>query len=189
MKKITIIFIALILFCLSSSLSAQNIIGFRGGFQTGNLYSSGSLYKTGLNTFYVGVFKEFKIATAIKFDAGIDFNQNGALNDSLSINLSYISVPLNFNIKIGPVYGILGAAASFKIDEKWTYNDQEVNIDNLKSNFFNVPVFLGVGYKLSFIAFEARYYVGTMSINDNAISVLKDYRNQYLQLGLALSIL
>jgi len=187
MKQIKIIFIAIVLFSISISLSAQNKFGIRGGIQAGNLYNSGTLYDNSLTTFYVGAFKEFKINSIIKFDAGIDFDQNGSLNDSLSIKLSYISVPLNFRIKLGPVYGIVGAAPSFKIAEKRDFNDQQIDIDKFKSNFFDVPVFVGVGFKVSVIAIEARYYVGTMSINDNAISGLQDYRNQYLQLGLALS--
>lgn len=188
MRQFKIGFIALILISISFSLSAQDKFGIRAGFQAGNLYNSGSLYEKGLNTFYVGVFKEFKVIPLLKFDAGIDYNQNGSLNDTLSIKLGYISVPLNVKIKLGPIYGLVGAAPSFKISETWTSNDQEINIDNFKSNFFDVPVFLGVGFKVAVISIEARYYVGTMSINDNAISGLQDYKNQYLQLGLALSI-
>lgn len=188
MRQFKIGFIALILISISFGLSAQDKFGIRGGFQAGNLYNSGSLYDNGLNTFYVGVFKEFKIVPLLKFDAGIDYNQNGSLNDSLSIKMGYISVPLNLKIKLGPVYGIVGAAPSFKISEKWMLNDQEIDIDKFKSNFFDLPVFVGVGFKIAIISIEARYYVGTMNVNDNAISGLQDYKNQYLQVGLALSI-
>jgi hypothetical protein len=188
MKQLKLSVLLIVLLSISFGLKAQDKFGIRGGFQTGNIYNSGSLYDKNLNTFYVGVFKEFKVVPLIKFDAGIDFNQNGSLNDSMSVKLSYISIPLNAKIKIGPIYGLVGAAPAFKVAEKWELNDQTVDIDKFKSNFFDVPVFVGVGFKVAIISIEARYYIGTMSINDNAISGLQDYKSQYLQLGLALSI-
>lgn len=187
MKGIKTYFFVLMMLIMSLSLSAQVKFGIRGGFQAGNIYNSGSFYDKGLNTYYAGIFTEFKAGDIFKFDVGLDFNQNGSNNDSLSINLSYISVPVTIKIKTGPVYGILGAAPSLKVAEKWMLNDEEINIDNYKSNLIDVPIFIGVGYKISIISIEARYYVGTMDINDNAISGLQNFRNQYLQLGLGLT--
>ncbi len=184
--KLSVLFIALI--GITFSAQAQDKIGIRGGFQSGNFYDSGSLFDKNLNTFYVGVFKEFKIVPLVKFNAGIDFNQNGSINDSMSIKLSYISIPLNAKIKLGPIYGVVGAAPSFKVAEKWELNESKIDIDKYKSNFFDVPVFIGLGFKVAIISIEARYYIGTMSVNDNTISGLKDFKSQYLQLGLALSI-
>ncbi len=188
MKILKISLVSLLLFLFSLNISAQNKYGIRAGFQAGNLYHSGKLYEKGLKTFYVGVFKEVKIVPLVKFDMGIDFNQNGSINDSMSIKLSYISIPLNVKVKLGPIYGLVGAAPSFKVAEKWEFSSLNIDPDKYKSNLFDLPVFVGFGFKVAIISIEARYYVGTLNVNDNKLSGLQDYKNQYLQLGLVLSI-
>ena len=190
MKTLKIIGLFIFLFSISTNSFAGDKFGIRAGYQAANLYNgSSALYKTH-HTFYVGVFKDVKILPLLHFGAGLDYFQGGSEKDNdNNITLHYISVPVNLKLKLGPFFALAGVAPSFKVHENWTTAGKELNPgSDLKSNTFDLPAFAGIGFKISIISIEARYYYGTMSVNSNSLSGFDGYNNQYIQLGLAVSI-
>lgn len=183
----TITLILVLLLSAIQSYAGDKKVGIRGGYQVGNLYINGDAMHGNFNTFYVGLFKEVKIIPLLKFGSGLDYYQNGTYKDSDNkINLHYLSVPLYLKVKIGPVFALAGAAANFKVGEKWTFAGN--TFTSYKSKTFDLPVFGGVGVKFAFLTIEARYYYGTMTINDNSLSATNGAHNQFLQIGLGVSI-
>jgi len=181
-----------LLFIMSLSMNsfAKDKFGIRAGYQAANLYSgSSALYKT-YNTFYVGLFKDVKLIPLLHFGAGIDYYQTGSeKNSENSISLHYVSVPLDLKLKLGPFYALAGVAPAFKVHENWMVLGNKISPDSdVKSNAFDLPAFAGIGFKIAIISIEARYFYGTMSVNNNSLSGFDGYNNQFIQLGLAVSI-
>ena len=120
--------------------------------------------------------------TMLHFGKGIEYFQNGlSYTANSQRKLHTLSIPLYLKFKIGPVFALGGAGANFKISEKFTAGDLEVSpTDSDKSNWFDVPVFLGAGVKIWFVSVEARYHWGLMEVRN-------DLKSQYFQLGAAVS--
>ncbi|RLD67144.1 MAG: hypothetical protein DRI84_03270 [Bacteroidetes bacterium] len=190
MKAFRLYALAILLIGLSISTYAGDKFGIRAGYQASNLYNgSTSLYGV-KHAFYVGVFKDVKMLPFLHFGMGLDYFQNGSYEDaSNNISLHYLSVPLNLKLKLGPFFVLAGAAPSIKISESWTDSGTKFKpSSDLKSNSFDLPVFAGIGFKVAIVSFEARYYYGTIDVNNNTLSGFDGYNNQYLQLGMAVSI-
>jgi hypothetical protein len=135
-----------------------------------------------LNSFYVGFFRDKKISPLLFFGSGLEYFQNGIKypGDSKRI-LHTLSIPLDLKLKLGPVFALGGAAANFKVAEKIVVEDNSVNpTEGNKSNWFDIPVFLGAGVKISFITVEARYHWGLLDVRNGLYS-------RYLQIGAGLS--
>lgn len=173
---------------LTISINAQTdfeeFVGIRAGFHSAGLVKDGEKPDTAnsINNFYIGFFREKKIAPLFYWGSGLEYFQNGVKysNNSKRV-LHTISVPLNLKLKVGPVYGLAGAAANFKISEKIVIADNSsIPGDSNKSSWFDVPVFVGAGVKILFVSVEARYHWGLMDIQ-------KGYYNRYFQLGAAVS--
>ncbi len=188
MKKLFTLTLVLGLFLTTfNSYAGGNRFGIRGGYQVGNLFVDGDAMENNFNTFYLGVFKEVKLLPLIRIGTGLDYLQNGTFEDSDNkINLHYLSAPLYLKLKVGPVFALAGAAANFKVGEKWTISGSKISGFDSKS--FDLPVFAGLGVKFAFLTIEARYYYGTTTINDDAISVTKGAHNEFFQIGLGASI-
>jgi hypothetical protein len=165
--------------------------GIRAGYQVGNLYeNNGTSLLGNYNTFYVGLFKDVKIAPLLFVSVGLDYYQNGSVKDSDNkIALHYLSIPFDLKLKAGPFFALAGVGANFKIHESWTMQgDSFEPPSELKSNGFDLPLFAGIGFKFAIITIEARYFYGTMDVNGNSLSGFEGYHNSFLQLGLGLSI-
>ncbi len=189
MKKIYLFLTVLVLLGISTTLVAQKHIGIRAGYQLGNLVKANrALLNQNYSTFYVGIFKEKKLLPLIRFSYGVDYLRNGSISDTSKITLHYISVPLALKAKLGAFFAMAGLAPSIKVGEVHTINGIKESISKTKSNIFDAPAFVGVGFKIAIISLEARYYLGFINVNDNSASGFKDYRNQYFQLGLAVSL-
>ena len=185
----SIYLIILIINCISISVFAKdtekkNNSGIRGGFQSSTLVMDGATpYEANsLNSFYVGFFNENKIVPMLHFGKGLEYFQNGIAYSSNSERILHtLSVPLYFKFKIGPVFALGGAGANFKVSEKFTAGDYEVSpSDATKSNWFDIPVFLGAGVKILFITVDARYHWGLLDVRNGLHS-------RYFQLGAAVS--
>jgi len=190
MKTLKIFGLFILLFSVSINSFAGDKFGIRAGYHAANLYNgSSALYKTH-HTFYVGVFKDVKVLPLLHFGVGIDYFQGGSDKDhDNNITLHYLSVPVDLKLKLGPFFALAGVAPSFKVHENWTDAGKEINPESeKKSNIFDLPAFAGIGFKIAIISIEARYYYGTMSVNNNSSSCFEGYNNQYVQLGLAVSI-
>lgn len=184
MKKIFTLFL-LALFALALVPAKAQKIGVRAGYQMSNWYKDGSQLSGAdpLSSFYIGLFKVKKIVPAVHFGVGLEYFQNGFKSAS-NVNkwvLSYISIPVHLDAKLGPFFALGGLGANFKVSEKVTVNGTTASATSeQKSKPMDVPVFLGAGVKILLFTFEARYHWGLVKINDGAT-------NQYFQLGAGVS--
>ena len=194
MKKTLKISSILFVLLITTGLFAQDknhdnkLLGVRAGWQSSGIYEDGSLPEgwDPLNSFYAGFFKEIKLVPLLRFDAGIEYAPVGITDSDTDskVVLHYLSIPLNLRVKLGPVYALGGAAANFRVAEKYTIAGESYTPeDDDKSNVFDVPLFLGLGVKFMFLSIDARYYWGMLDVYDN-----NDISNKsnYLQVGASL---
>jgi len=101
--------------------SEDELAGIRFGFHSAGLVKDGERPDTAnsLNNLYIGFFREKKIASLFYWGSGVEYFQNGTKysNNSKRV-LHTLSVPLNLKLKVGPIFGVAGAAANFKVSEK-----------------------------------------------------------------------
>ena len=187
-KKTFLIITALLLgFCLTHAQDKKEghkVGGIRAGWQAAALFEDGSKPDTSnaLNSFYVGFYRDTKIIPLLHFGAGLEYFQTGMdYSTNTSRVLHTISVPLDLKLKLGPVFALTGFAANFKVSEKIVYKGDSTNpIESDKSDWFDVPFFLGAGIKIWFVSVEARYHWGLLEVRNGK-------HNQYFQLGAAIS--
>ena len=187
MKKISIII--LVTLGATQSTFAQDEkpqkVGIRAGWHYADIVLGGNQIAAvdPLNSFYVGVFKEKKLAPMLHGGSGLEYFQNGFQSNLVDLQrkLHYISVPLYLKVKLGPLYGTAGTALNFKVAENTNFLDASMDPLTQKSNWFDMPLQAGFGIKILMLSVEARYNWGMISLNDF------ETKNQYLQLGLAMS--
>jgi len=185
LRTLTLVLIAICL-ALPNMVHAQkddkkHLSGIRAGWQLSTLAKDGASPDTTnqLNSFYVGFSNETKIARLFYWGKGIEYFQNGTEYTKNTRRIFHtISVPVSLKLKIGPVFGMAGAAANFKISEKYEFGDTSYEPPK-KANWFDVPVFLGAGVKIFFVSVEARYHWGLLDATNN-------FYNRYFQLGAAI---
>ncbi len=187
MKNIKLLLFAFLIIGFSTNTFAGDKFGIRAGWQYNNMYSGLNSYGNGLSSFYLGVFKEKAVIPLLKVGIGLDYNQAGTKwNDNNSLKIHQLNIPVYAKLKLGSFSVLLGAAPTIKVFESWTVEEDANYKSNLDPNAFDLPVFAGLGFNISALRIEARYYVGTKEASSNITTA--DYKNQYLQLGLALSI-
>jgi len=162
----------------------QRIGGIRAGWQSSALVKSGSRPDTAnnLNSFYVGLFRDTKIVPMLHFGSGFEYFQCGmSYTNNTARVLHTLSVPLDLKVKLGPVFALGGIAANFKVAEKVKIGGEYVTpLEADKSEWFDIPVFLGAGLKIAFVTIEARYHWGLLEVRNGKHS-------QYLQIGAGIS--
>jgi hypothetical protein len=187
MKK-TFVLISFLILALQYSFAANDEDkksgGIRAGFHSASMMEKGSKPDTAnsLNNFYVGLYGDKKIAPALYLGTGIEYFQNGLKypGDSKRV-LHTVSVPVDLKLKLGPVFALGGVAANFIVSEKLSPGDNNYTpADNSKSNWFDVPVFVGAGLKVLFLTVEARYHWGLLEAREGLY-------NRYFQIGAAIS--
>lgn len=136
-----------------------------------------------LSSFYAGYYRDNKIIPMLRLGTGIEFSQVGQISDvSPSITLSYLSIPIDLKLKLGPLFVLGGGAFAFKVAEKWEEDGEKYTpTTNLKASTFDIPLFLGLGLKFWFVSVEARYYWGMIEL-DSAGN-----KTEYLQVGAAIN--
>jgi len=189
MKKASFLLVAILLLGAYNTFgqkdkSDNKVGGIRAGYHAATMVLSGSDVDTTnvLGGFYVGFFRDNKVASILHLGTGLEYFKNGTeYSENSSRVLHTISIPVDLKVKLGPVFVLGGIAANFKVSEKLIYNDTSYDLsDDQKSNWFDAPVFLGAGVKLSFLILEARYHWGLIDVNNG-------YKNRYFQLGAGLS--
>jgi hypothetical protein len=186
MKTIFSFLFTAIFTLIAFSCHADNKFGIRAGYQLASFHVDGSMLENtdNLNSFYLGIFKEKEIVPHFDFGYGLDFMQNGAeLSDFGKYTVNYLSVPLYLKAKIGPVFGLAGLAANFKLSDKLSNGGMETDAsDNYATNDFDLPLFVGAGIKILMITIEGRYNWGMIEMND-----ITRIKNQYFQVGASYS--
>lgn len=163
--------------------------GIRFGYNHSYIFNEGSEVggTESLQSFYVGTFGYYKLSKRFWVGSGLEYVQNGYLDNSHSakdvkVKLHTISWPQMARFNVGPVFGLAGFAINIKVDEtRWddAGNKYEVTPDY---DWFDSPVFLGLGVQLGVFVIEARYNWGVWDI-DNGLGT----HTRYAQLGGALS--
>ena len=163
---------------------SQKLGGVRAGWHYAFLEEEGAKPDTAsaLNSFYVGFFRDTRIVPVLHFGSGLEYFQNGMeFPNNSSRVLHTVSIPLDLKVKLGPVFALGGIAANFKVSEKLKIDGEYVTLlDSNKTNWFDLPVFVGAGLKILFITIEARYHWGLLEARDGLY-------NRYFQLGAGIS--
>ena len=189
MKKVTFLLIFVLIagtyFTQAQDKKSKDKVGgIRFGAHAATLVKDGSSPDSSnyMNSFYVGFFRDNKIAPMLFLGSGLEYFQNGFEYTKNSKRVLHtISVPLDLKVKLGPVFALAGIAANFKVSEKIVLGDNKYDpSDDAKFHWFDAPVFLGVGVKIFFITIEGRYHWGIVDAKN-------EYFNRYFQLGLGLS--
>ena len=182
MKKLKHFVLAILAILLITPAFAEGdtkLGGIRVGYHQSDIYNNGTSSGYPNSNFYIGVYKNNKIIPTLHWMFGVEYFQNGykESNDN-KWTLGTISVPINLKFKIGPVFAVGGVAANFKISEKLVTGG--VDIEDQASTF-DLPLFLGAGFRILILNIEARYHWGMLEINDSGV------KNQYLQVGVGVS--
>lgn len=184
MKQLSLVLLVAIFALSVNFVKAQNKIGVRAGYQNSMFMNNGALVNgtDSYNSFYIGLFKTHKIVPALHFGYGLEYMSTGAeWNDnSESVTLNNLSIPLYLEGKLGPVFVLGGIATNFKVNDKYSglIADSPFGEEDFKTVDF--PVFVGAGVKILLFTIEARYHWGLTEINT-------DLKAQYLQVGIGVS--
>ena len=178
--KAILLFVLIAAFCITPDAQAQNKWGARAGWSNAGTFNDGDQIQGSIGGFYVGLQRKHRLFGPLLLTSGLEFVQNGHRdNDDNYRRLNYLSVPLGARVGLGPVFATGGAAANFRVSEKYYVDGDEID-DN--SDFFDVPLYLGAGINILIFQIEARYHWGLMDVNSGN-------KNQYLQLGLSMFLL
>lgn len=170
----------------------NKIGGIRAGWQYSALYNNGNIVEDSdpLSSFYVGLFRENKLIPLLAIGTGIEYFQVGIVdkeNSNTNLRLHYISIPIDLRVKLGPVYALGGLGLNFRVAEKWKVDGESFDpSDEVKSEVFDMPLFLGVGVKIAIIRIEARYHWGMFDVY-KPTDLVNEQNSQYLQVGLGVS--
>ena len=194
MKTLFTLFIAIML-SIPSSLLAQDtkLGGIRAGWQNSGLFDNGNLDENvdPLNAFYVGLFRENKIIPLLAFGTGLEYHQVGVKDktlDDTDIKLHYLAIPLDLRVKLGPVFAAAGFSANFRVADKVRLLGEDITDSELvpKSEFFDIPFYLGAGVDILIFRVEARYHWGMLDVF-KATTDNNAQKSQYFQLGFGVS--
>ena len=189
MKNIcSIIAIAVIFALFTADINAgdkgdgNRVGGVRAGYHSAQFNLNGDFVGEPLQTLYVGLFRDTKVISLLNFGTGLEYYKHGAKFDSENLReLHYLSIPLDLKVKLGPVFVLGGAAPSFRVADRITTDgNKEKTTDAQKSEWFDIPLFLGAGVNIWFVTIEARYHWGMMEVVDG-------YKSQSFQLGAGIS--
>jgi hypothetical protein len=181
MKKTLTLLVIVSLILVAFTSQAGGKFGIRAGYQMASFHVDGSMLEntSNLNSFYLGVFKEKDLIPLLDLGYGLDFMQNGTQYASANkYVINYLSVPLYLKAKIGPIYGLTGLAANFKLSDKVTNEYNTTTPSEYLAKNFDLPLFIGGGFNILIFSIEARYNWGMIPIND-----VSDATNHYLQVG------
>ena len=128
--------------------------------------------------YYVGYYRNFIKVPIFSLSAGLEVNSAGATDGDDEQRLTYLALPINGRVKLGPFYFDLGVDAALKVGEKLILGGNEVDIeDDFKAESFDMLGHVGAGFKFLFMGVEARYRYGLTEPYEG-------YKNTGLELGL-----
>lgn len=182
MKKLQLSLTAFLicLFIVPSYAGDTKLGGIRAGWHRSDIFLDGNSSEYPHSSFYIGFYKNNKIAPIVNFTSGLEYFQNGFKENSDTYSILHtISIPLALKLKLGPAFILGGAGANFMVSEDSKLLGLDLDND---ANVFDVPLFLGAGASILMFSIELRYHWGMMEINDIGA------KNQYLQLGVGFEL-
>jgi len=183
MKSLKLLFVAILGLLVINPLFAEGdtkLGGVRAGYHTSDIFNDGNSTGNPLNGFYLGVYKNNKIIPTLHWMVGLEYFQNGyKFDDNNKWTMSTIGVPINLKAKIGPFFALGGVSANFVVSQK--YENSGIATTTQKAPVFDLPLFVGAGFRVLILNIEARYHWGMLEIDDFGD------KNQYLQLGIGAS--
>lgn len=184
--KRTLVLICSALICVISQAQENNDfrVGLRAGWQSANTYRVGNAAYNNLEAFYIGVFSEKKASERLSFNSGLEYFQNGFTNSESNFKMHTLSLPSVAKVFIGPIYGMAGLAFNFKLtDNREDFpGGAQSSVRVNQTNFFDIPLSLGLGIQIARFQVEAKYNWGLF--NSVYIDGLAN-KNRYLQVGAA----
>lgn len=132
--------------------------------------------------FYGGYYRNVIKIPLYRLSTGLEYHTAGASSalgsSTTELRLSYLSLPINNRLKLGPVYVDLGIDPALRLGEKWLVDGTEVDVpEGQEAERFDLLVHGCVGFKFLFLGVEARYRRGLLNVYDNA-------QNSGLEVGL-----
>jgi hypothetical protein len=177
LKYILVTVLLTILLTPSFAEGDTKLFGVRAGYQVSDIFNDGKNTGTPINNFYVGLYKNNKIVPTLHWMFGAEYFVNGYYNtDNNKLTMNTIGVPINLKLKLGPFFALGGVSANFVVSQ-----DYENSGTAQKAPVFDLPVFLGAGFRILIVNIEARYHWGMLEIDSYG-----DH-NQYFQLGAGVS--
>jgi len=150
--------------------------GLRAGWHLSNFDGDQSF--DARNGYYGGYYRNLIKVPVFSFSTGLEANTAGAKKDGFERRLTYVGIPINGRLKLGPVYFDLGVDAALKVHEKSLLDGNEVDLtSDDKAQDFDFLAHAGAGFKFLFLAVEVRYRYGITEVYDG-------YRNTGLEVGL-----
>lgn len=183
-KTFVLIFSAFIAITSSAQENKDFKIGLRAGWHSANTYRVGNATYDNLEAFYIGVFSETKASERLSFNSGLEYFQNGFTNSESNFKMHTLSLPSVGKVFVGPVYGLAGLAFNFKLtDNREDFpGGAQSTVKITQTNFFDIPLSLGLGIQIARFQIEAKYNWGLF--NSVYIDGLA-HKNRYLQVGAA----
>jgi hypothetical protein len=178
-----IVFVALVscLLFIGIDANAQGI-GVRTGYQEAYTYNEGNRVGDGLSHFYLGAFKnhKFGVGSLLMLHTGVEYMQKGHRTDDANFRrINYLSIPVGLRAKLGPIFAQVGVNGNYKLSERYEVNGSDALDSSNRTNSFDLPGHIGLGFKLLIFEIEARYHQGFLDVNNGN-------KNSYLQLGAAI---
>ncbi|MCU4157183.1 PorT family protein [Carboxylicivirga sp. A043] len=164
--------------------------GIRAGYQKSFLSVDGEKLTDKSDGFYVGFFKNNKIAPMLRWQSGFEYYQVKGANDFAELKVHYLSIPLSLRLKLGPVYALGGLNGAVRIADSYDSNIAGtlpeipgIEIPSLTGepdlSRWDAGAHLGVGFKFLMLGVEARY-------NWGFVDVIDGMNTEYLQVGACL---
>src|SRR5262245_61439816 len=100
--------------------------GLRAGWHYSNF--SGDLDTDPRHGWYFGYYHNWIKVPMVSFSTGLEANTAGAVLDPSEFRLTYLTLPINGRLKLGPVYFDLGVDAALMLSEKFLIDGEEFPI-------------------------------------------------------------
>jgi hypothetical protein len=172
----------LMLFGQGSVATAQGReFGLRAGVMGALTYNGGEMVEDALASLYGGFYVGRPLGSTFfpSWISGLEYTQYGYMTDDQNFRrLHYLGVPLAVRLHFGPWHLQTGVSANFKFYERWVDNGDDILYLGNRSFWFDLPIQLGGGVKISDVIIEARFHFGWLD-------VFEGNKNNALQLGLA----
>ena len=196
MKRISVVFIAVLVLFITVSADAQNRIGFIGGLNLANV--SVDPEETGIEysnrtAFGGGSVVDLRLAENIALQLEPMFLQKGAKvkedgsGHNMKVKLSYIEVPLLLKLMLGQSticpYIMAGPSVGFRLSAKVSNGVERDVKDVTKSTDFGLDFGAGISFPAGngAIFAEGRYGLGLSQINDDPEDPNTDVKNKGIQ--------